>query len=154
MKTAICTILLFLISSASGAPATQPTPVAHVEQRGNGPVVLIMIPGLSCDWHVYDTFMSRNASRYTMLAVTLPGFGGSSPPSSSDWLDNAEQAIVQLVHERKLDKPIVVGHSLGGHLVTRLAIHHPEEFRGAISIDDLPLFPPPMPGQPDTAESR
>jgi pimeloyl-ACP methyl ester carboxylesterase len=151
-------IVLLLAGTADGQATTSPgavTPVAHVEVRGTGPTKLILVPGLSCDWRVYDAFMTRNASKYTMLAVTLPGFGGSEPPPKElDWIDNAERAIVQMMHDRDIDHPIIVGHSLGGHIALRLAIHHPEQFRAAISIDGLPLFPVPQPGQPDTAATR
>jgi pimeloyl-ACP methyl ester carboxylesterase len=125
------------------------TPLAHVETKGHGPIPMILIPGLACDWTVYQAFMDRNADRYTMYAVTLPGFGGSDAPplpertpvTTSLWLDNAVAAVSTLVSERKLDKPVVVGHSLGGHLAFRLAIEHPDQFRAAVALDGAPAFP-------------
>lgn len=126
------------------------SPLAHVEQRGTGPINLILIPGLACDWRVFDAFMDRNKDGYRMWAVTLPGFGGSSPPplpkdaklTDLTWLNNAEAAILKLIDEQKIDKPFVAGHSMGGHLAMRLATRHPDRVRGIISIDGLPLFPP------------
>lgn len=162
-------VLALNSSRACAAPPPAPppapttvTPLAHVEERGTGPITMILIPGLSCDWRIYDAFMTRNASKYRMLAVTLPGFGGSTaPPIAADaspmdgkWLLNAQAAILKLIQERKLDKPVIVGHSLGGHLAIQLAAGHGEHIKSAISIDGLPLFPPPPPGQPDTAEAR
>lgn len=130
------------------------TPVAHIEKRGAGPVSLILIPGLSCDWRVYDAFMTRNAASYRMFAITLPGFGGSEPPPAIDgatyednlWLSNAEQAILKLIADEKIDRPVIVGHSLGGHLATRMATRHSEKIRAAVAIDGWPLFPPIYPG--------
>ena len=54
--------------------------LAHVETRGEGDTHLLLVPGLLCDWTVWESFMERNAERYTMHAVTLPGFGGTEPP--------------------------------------------------------------------------
>lgn len=138
------------------------TPLAHVEERGNGPITLILVPGLSCDWRVYETFMERSKDRYRMFAVTLPGFGGSEPPklpegagiASGVWLDNAEAAILKLIDERKLEKPVVVGHSMGGHLATRMAIHHGDRLRATVAIDGLPLFPPNPPGVRENPKAR
>lgn len=137
-------------------------PLAHVEVRGTGKTDLILIPGLSCDWTVYESFMERNKDRYRMFAVTLPGFGGSEPPARPDgaspaeglWLRNAEDAIIAMMKERGITSPYVMGHSMGGHLALRLAADHGDLFAGAISLDGLPLFPPPQPGQQDDAKSR
>jgi pimeloyl-ACP methyl ester carboxylesterase len=123
-------------------------PLAHVEVRGAGPIPIILIPGAGCDWSVYDTFMTRNAQKYTMYAVTLPGFGKSdppakpsTPPTADAWLTNAELAILKLVEDRKLERPVIAGHSLGGHLAYRLAARHGDKFRSAISIDGLTWVP-------------
>jgi pimeloyl-ACP methyl ester carboxylesterase len=149
-------------AGAATAAASGVTPLSHIEERGNGPITLILVPGLSCDWSVYDTFMARNASKYRMLAVTLPGFGCSNPPPLADgsspmdgaWLKNAQAAILKLIDDRKLEKPVIIGHSMGGNLALQFAANHPDRIKAAISIDGLPVFPPPQPGQPDTREAR
>ena len=40
---------------------------------------------------------------------------------------------MQLVEERSLDRPVLVGHSLGGHLAYRLAAEHGDNLRGGRS---------------------
>ena len=145
--------------SESGEPLT---PLGHVEVRGTGTVVLILIPGLACDWTVFESFMERNSAKYTMYAVTLPGFGDIPPPpiaewckpSEGAWLENAERAVVQLVNDRKLDKPFVVGHSLGGHIAVRLATGHGELFRGCVSLDGAPAILLGDPSQKLSSEAR
>lgn len=124
-------------------------PLGHVETRGSGERTLVLIPGLACDWSVWDEFMTRNASNYTMHAVTLPGFGGSAAPGVTPgstfadlaWLDNAEWAIIQHLDEHKIEKPVLVGVGLGGQLALRLAIHHPERFGAVVDVQGYPAFP-------------
>lgn len=141
-------------------PQAATTPLAHVEVVGTGPVPVVLIPGLACDWTVYAAFMERNKDRYTMYAVTLPGFGGSAaPPATSDstddaWLSNAERAVAALIEERKLVKPLIVGHSLGGHLAFRLSTLGPEKIRGVVAIDGMPAFPIAAPGTQTKPEDR
>lgn len=143
-------------------PPAPATPLPHVEVSGTGPVPVVLIPGLACDWTVFKSFMARNAPRYTMHAVTLPGFGGSQPPpvpaeatgADDVWLTNAERAIVQYVLKQKLDRPVVIGHSLGGQLAYRLAARHSEYFRAGVSLDGLPAFPLAPPGTPFSKEQR
>ncbi|HWB19126.1 MAG TPA: alpha/beta hydrolase [Phycisphaerales bacterium] len=123
------------------------TPIPHVEKRGTGPINMVLIPGLSCDWTVFKTFMERNADRYTMYTVTLPGFGGSeAPPAEADgqfgaWLDNAATAVWKIVADSKIEKPVIMGHSLGGHLALRIGEEHAKDIRAVVAIDGAPAFP-------------
>lgn len=149
----LCVTSLASAQTATTAPATtQPAPVpfkpiAHIEKHGDGPINMVLIPGLSCDWTVFDAFMKRNAHKYTMYAVTLPGFGGSEAPAApakdqfGAWLDNADAAIWTVVEDQKIEKPVIVGHSLGGHLALRLGCEHAVDLRAVVAIDGAPAFP-------------
>src|SRR4051794_4581202 len=111
---------------------------------------MVLIPGLVSDWSVFESFMTRNADKYTMYAVTLPGFGKSqAPPQPAEgesytagaWMANAERAILQMIDEKKLDKPVVVGQALGGHLAMRIAVLHPEKVKSVIVLNSMPAYP-------------
>lgn len=123
--------------------------VVHVEVRGTGPVPMVLIPGMSCDWTVFDSFMERNKERYTMYALTLPGMGRSAPPelpegtrpSQTVWIDNAAAAVTKLIDDRKLERPVIMGHSLGGHLAMRLGTTPGQKARAVISVDGMPALP-------------
>jgi len=126
------------------------TPVAHVETLGKGPVHLVLVPGLACDWTVWKGFMERNADRYTMHAVTLPGFAGSEPPALPPdtapaqpvWLDNATKAIGLAIDELHAGAPVLVmGHSMGGFLAMRSALAFPEKVAAAVSVDGFAAVP-------------
>ncbi len=131
-------------------PTAAPAILPHVEVRGTGPIPLILIPAFVCDWTIYDTFMTRNADAYTMYAVTLAGFGKSDPPpapaddvpySIAPWLDNAVQGIVRLIDDRKLDKPVVLGVSTGGHIALRVGLAAPDRVRAVVTFNGLPAIP-------------
>lgn len=145
---AVVCVASMLAHAGEANPAAAPaTPIPHVEQRGTGPVPMVLVPGLTCDWKVWDAFMERNKDKYTMYAVTLPGFGGTEPPATPEvatgtpWLDNALAALAATIDEKKLDRPVVVGHSLGGLLALRMAIEHPGKVRGVVAVDGMPAFP-------------
>ncbi len=150
-RTTAAAMALTLTALGAGAALAHDalTPVAHVETKGTGPTTLVLIPGLNCDWTAYESFMDRNAAKYTMHAVTLPGFGGSAAPpvpegakASQDlWLHNAEEAVVALIDQKKLSKPVVVGHSLGAYLAICIAEHSPDKIGGAVAIDGFAAFP-------------
>lgn len=149
------------------AAAQASTPLAHVETKGSGETSLVLIPGLACDWSVWDEFMERNSGAYTMYAVTLPGFAGTEAPaldepgsdadgeaqaqkaaSDTPLLDNAVEGIKQLIAEKKLDDVIIIGHSLGGTLALRIGAEGTEHVAGVVSVDGfaaMPLQPTPTP---------
>jgi len=88
-----------------------------VEKRGRGPIPMILIADIRTDWSLYRNFMDRNVERYTMYAVTLPGYGGTPAPprpetldlKSTPWWDGAEKGVVSLIEKNRFNKPVVVG---------------------------------------------
>lgn len=161
-------------TTASETPAAAPvppaapvsnakvTPIAHVEKRGSGPIPIIMVPGIACEWSVWDTFMTRNAERYTMHAVTLPGFGGSNPPelgpneSHEDLVvtRNAERALIKYIAESGLERPVLMGHGYGGSVALSVALSHPEKVRAVVCVDAMPVIPMADPSKELDLESR
>lgn len=116
---------------------------------GKGPIPMILIPTIGTDWADWESFMARNESRYTMYAVTLPGMVGTVAPElfpGETWeqmvlTENAERAVATLIADRSIDRPVIMGHGYGGHLALRFALKHPEQTRGVISLDAMPLIP-------------
>ena len=161
--------LHLLLTSGSYKPVTSattpPGQLGHIEKVGRGPIPMILIPDLGSDWTIYKSFMERNAGRYTMYAVTAPGFGGTPTPPrpesyaaiATPWLDNAELAIIKLIEKNKLDKPLVVGVLTGGHLAARLALDYPDKIRGAVLLDSrsyVPYRSLSFPDKPVSLEER
>lgn len=135
------------VATAAASSAAAKTPLGHVEQRGTGPTPMVLIAGVACDWTVWEAFMDRNKDAYTMYAVTLPGMAGTTAPPKPEteggtpWFDASIAALNALINDKGLSKPVVVGHSLGGHLALRLALDHPESVGRVIMLDALPSFP-------------
>lgn len=159
---AMCLALAPAAVAADEATAAAPAvvPLGHVETRGAGPTHLVLIGGLACDWTVWAPFMERNADRYTMHAVTLPGMAGSpapearsleeasAEPTATPWLDNAVRAVVAMMDERGVDKAVFVGHSLGAWVATMAALEHPERTQGLVTVDAMPMVPVGAPVAP------
>ncbi|TVQ31043.1 MAG: alpha/beta hydrolase [Phycisphaeraceae bacterium] len=118
--------------------------LAHVETRGDGERHMILIPGLGQDWTVWEGFMSRNGERYTMHAVTLPGFGGSEAPKLPEdasryaWMDNAVEAVTALIENAGLQDTVVMGHgSLGGFVAMRVGMERADLVEHIIAVDAM-----------------
>ncbi len=112
----------------------------HVTQYGSGPQSLIFIPGLTCGPWEWFGQIAHFAPSYTIYALTLPGFDGR-PPIAPPLFKTVSSDFWKLLAERHIDKPVVIGHSLGGTLGLMLATQHPELLRGVVALDGLPIFP-------------
>jgi len=111
-----------------------------VERHGSGPQPMILIPGLSTGGWVWQDTVREFAGSHTVYVVTLPGFDGH-PAVDGKPFDAAKGALKELIAARRLVKPVLVGHSLGGMLAIALAEELPGQVGGAVSIDGLPVMP-------------
>lgn len=111
-----------------------------VERHGQGGRPLVLIPGLGGGSWVWQETLREFAARQAVYVVTLPGFDGRPAPEG-DPIEGARRALLALIASRKLDRPVLVGHSLGGTLALALAEMQPARIGGVVTIDGLPVFP-------------
>ena len=129
------------LPAAPAAVASFDEGTLHVDRYGNGKQSLILIPGLgSGPWSWYGT-VAQFSPRYTVYVVTLPGFDGRPATEQTPLFAAFARDFWNLLADRNIDKPILIGHSLGGTLCFMLAEQHPELLRAIVAVDGLPVFP-------------
>ncbi|MGV3579401.1 alpha/beta fold hydrolase [Brevundimonas sp.] len=111
-----------------------------VEVIGSGPDV-ILIPGLASSREVWRPLATRLAATHRVHLVQMAGFAGE-PWSHGDgpFVEPAVAELARYVDETGLEKPAVIGHSMGALLGLRLAQIHPEAVGRLMSVDSLPFF--------------
>lgn len=115
----------------------------HVVERGEGPPILL-VHGLSGQLENFGYGMIAPLSRdHRVIAVDRPGAGWSTRPAGAP-ADLKAQAdtLAALIDKLGLERPLVVGHSLGGAISLALATYHPERVGGLALI--APLTHPPQ----------
>jgi len=100
---------------------------------------MILIPGLSSSGDVWDTTVARYKDRFECHVLTLAGFAGV-PRVPAPFLDRVRDSIVEYVRAKKLVKPVIVGHSLGGTLALDLAARYPDLPGRIVIVDSYPFL--------------
>jgi len=124
-----------------------------VAVRGSGPEV-VLIPGLSSSPAVWDsTIAALPGYRYHVVHVS--GFAGRGPGAngSGPVVDAVGEEIARYIREAGLDRPAIVGHSLGGTWAMIVASRHPELVSRAMIVDMLPAMGAMLGGPNATAET-
>ena len=103
---------------------------------------MIMIPGLTCDGAVWDTTIEALGDQYQYHVLTLPGFAGQAPLADVEagFFSQIKSLIYQYIEENQLEKPIIVGHSLGGFLALQIGIEKPDLAEKLVVVDALPFM--------------
>lgn len=129
------------LSGAAQQPVFQSDRIV-VETRGQGPDV-ILIPGLASTSEVWRRTADRLDGNYRVHLVTIRGFG--NVPVGA----NAEGAIIgpvateirRYVASQRMDRPALVGHSMGGLIALRVAADAPAQVGRVMVVDAAPFFP-------------
>lgn len=123
-----------------------------VVEAGTGGTDMVLVSGFGLGASAFQGFLARNSARYHMFALTLPGFEGTAAPpmppagtsyGAQTWTGAAAEAVVRLIGERKLERPVLVGHFINGtQVAARVALEHPELVRALVLLAGTPRFEP------------
>ncbi|MEO6225175.1 MAG: alpha/beta hydrolase [Sphingomicrobium sp.] len=134
----------------TGAAHAAPATVAAAAQRlghitirsvGTGaPVVLI--PGLGSPPAVYDALAARIGPGHQLVFVQINGFAGSVAPQQADdtLLPSAVDELASWLAANHVERPAVIGHSMGGLMALMLASKHPAAAGKLMIVDALPFY--------------
>jgi pimeloyl-ACP methyl ester carboxylesterase len=120
----------------------------YFEEAGQG-TPLLCLHTAGADSRQYRHLMTDEAitRQYRVVAFDMPYHGRSNPPdrwwlkkyvlTAADYL-----ACIRAVWKAlELDRPVVLGCSMGGAIVLRLAVEYPRELRGIIGLESSAFAP-------------
>lgn len=131
-----------------GIPFTPSAPPAFqsnriiVETRGTGPDI-IFIPGLGSTADAWRSTAAQLQGRYRVHLVTLRGFGQTDigGNASGGLAGPAASEIERFIRTQKIERPAVIGHSLGGQIAIRVAADMGDRISRVMVVDSAPFFP-------------
>lgn len=107
----------------------------QVEIIGKGNPVLLF-PGFSCTGDVWNETVKELSKTHECHVFTFAGFG-NVPAIESPWLETIKNDVSTYVARKKLNKPTIIGHSMGGSLALWLASENPTTYKQLIIVDGL-----------------
>jgi pimeloyl-ACP methyl ester carboxylesterase len=90
---------------------------------GQGPSVLL-VHGLGATWRTWVRNIEPLAANHRVIAVDLPGFGRSERLDGRVGMNRLGDALADLLDWLDISAATVIGHSMGGLVVERLALDH------------------------------
>ena len=117
----------------------------YFEESGQG-IPLVCQHTAGSDGQQWRHFLSDPdiTASYRVIVPDLPYHGKSLPPESVEWwaeeyrLTKAFFIAFHLAFNRALalDRPVIIGSSMGGSIATDLALEYPEQYRAAIALEE------------------
>jgi len=96
---------------------------------------IVLLPGLGATAHSYDELAPLLAQQHRVVAITRRGTGYSSKPDFGFDTARLAQDVLQVMDALKIDKALLVGHSIAGDELTWLGGRHPERISGLVYLD-------------------
>lgn len=110
------------------------------EVGGSGPTTLIFVHGAFCcreDWRYQVQELSRD---FQVMSYDLRCHGESPAAFDSFSVRQLAADLKGLIRELGLQKPVVIGHSLGARVALQLAADAPDHIAGIVLVDGSRIF--------------
>jgi len=149
-----------LLAACASAQTQEPAQSGFTSDRisvaaqGSGQDV-IFIPGLSSSRDVWNTTAASLGDGYRVHLVQLNGFAGAPVGGAGEGAVAAPAAeeIARYIAESGLERPAVIGHSMGGTIGMMLAARHPDRVGKLMVVDMFPFMGAMFGGGDATPES-
>ncbi len=106
----------------------------HYTIEGSGSP-LILVHGLGMHREMWRPLMPALVAKHKVITYDLAGHGQSSPPADPVTLGSLSEQLLRLMDELQIVKAALTGFSLGGMVVRRFAVDHPEYASAVIVLN-------------------
>jgi pimeloyl-ACP methyl ester carboxylesterase len=108
--------------------------LVYVELNPGGAQTVLLLHGLGSYLKFWRYQLDELAGQgYRVVAIDLPGYGKSDKPASFPYTMESFAAVVrEVIDELGLGQPVLVGHSMGGHIALTFALLHPGAARALV----------------------
>ena len=108
----------------------------HYQEQGDGPaLVLLHGNGLFSTDFDLSGLVEKASQPYRVIAFDRPGFGYSERPAHTSWTPEEQARLLyKALHQMRVERPIVIGHSWGTLVTLAMALDFPKYVRAITLI--------------------
>jgi pimeloyl-ACP methyl ester carboxylesterase len=107
----------------------------HYVQWGEQGPAIICIHGLTSNAFHFQAFADELAPDHRVIAYDLRGRGDSDKPEEGYSIPIHAEDLAELIDELGLQRPIIMGHSLGALIALYFAAHYPDRLSKLVLVD-------------------
>lgn len=100
---------------------------------------LVFLPGLTADHRLFEKQIAYFEHKYNVFVWDAPGHADSWPFRFDFTLMDKAKWLGEILEKEQIEKPIIVGQSMGGYVGQAFAELYSDRLKGFISIDSAPL---------------
>jgi pimeloyl-ACP methyl ester carboxylesterase len=119
----------------------------HYRRSGGSGRVVVMAHGVTDAGLCFTPVAERLAGRFDVILYDARGHGRSSLPDGADHGGELARDMAGLIRALELDRPIVIGHSMGANTAAQTAAIERDAI-GALVLEDPPWFSRGESGEP------
>jgi pimeloyl-ACP methyl ester carboxylesterase len=112
---------------------------------------IVFLAGLGNTAHVFDDFAPRLTPAGHVYGITRRGYGKSSVPWQGYDADRLADDVLAVLDALKLERPLLIGHSIAGEELSSLAARYPLRAGGLVYLDAVGDRTAPMPRMPSVS---
>lgn len=135
------------VYAQSGTPWKDPSPhmvrfvavggdvrLEVLDWGGSGRAVVLLAGGGDTA-HVYDDFAPKLTTHNHVYGITRRGFGASGYAEAENVGDQLGEDVLAVIDALKLQKPVLVGHSIAGAELSWMANTHADRIGGVVYLE-------------------
>lgn len=110
----------------------------HLRDEGprDDPEPILLLHGTSSSLHTWDGWVSELARERRVIRMDLPGFGLTGPdPANRYDIESYVRFVIGLMDQLQLERVVLAGNSLGGHIAWKTARDHPDRVTRLVLVD-------------------
>lgn len=124
----------------------------HYTRTGGDKIPLVLAHGLTDNGLAWTRLARALEATYDLIMVDARGHGLSDKPETGYTPLDHMRDLVGLIQQLRLERPIVMGHSMGAVTASLVSAEYPELVRGTVLED--PVWRWPTPGEQSAANKR
>lgn len=107
------------------------------KEAGSGTPPLLFVHGWTCDHTFFAPQFEHFGRAHRVIAVDLRGHGASDKPQQDYTMAAFADDVRWLCEQRGAEKPVLIGHSMGGVIALVVAARYPDLPAAIVTLDSL-----------------